>query len=190
MRASLAAFTLLICVGCATRSGTGTPPGLDLEPYNGHWVLEEVHRPPSEGFRFSSRKGEGGNPDDETFAVVLIGRAERFTLALTDSVFLVSENEPDPSFAVPMDGDRVRLHDDRASVDLSARLTWSGDTPVIERSLPDGSVVWDRYELAANGTLVITRTARLGAMETRDSLQLVYRRSDTPASSVSSSALR
>ena len=186
MRASLATITLLLCVGCAGRSGIETRPGLDLEPHNGHWVLQETHRPSSGGFKFAARKGTMGDRVSDAFAVVLTGWAERFTLTLNDSVFRVSESEPDPPFAVPVDGDRVRLHDDRVGVGLSVSLTWSGDTPVIERSLPSGGVVLDRYELAADGTLVVTRTGRVGAVESKDSLQLVYRRSDTPTRSFAS----
>ena len=190
MRASLAAINALIAligVGCASRPGIETRLGLaTLESYNGHWVLQETHGPPSGGFRFESRKGKGGQPDPEAFAVVLKASAERFTLELNDLVFRVSESEPGPSFTLPMDGGRVQVRDEGLSIDLSIRLTWSGDTPVIERLLPDRSVVLDRYELAANGTLVVTRTARLGAMESGESVRFVYRRSDTPASSFSS----
>lgn len=182
--AAIKCLMALIAVACSGRSGIETlPDPTTLEPYNGHWVLEEADLPPSGGYRFAARKGETGEPDAEAFSVVLVAQTERFTLALDDSVFRVSGAESSPSFTLPVGGDRVRVHYEALKADVSVRLTWSGSTPVVEQRLPDNSVVFDRYEVTATGTLVVTRTARLGTMETRDSARLVYRRSDTPGNS-------
>ena len=88
-------------------------------------------------------------------------RAERFVLAVNDSVFRVSSAEPAFSFSLPVDGTPVEVLGEDGEVTQSNTLSWREGTPVVRRTIPGAGWVSDRYELTADGALVITRTAGL-----------------------------
>ena len=172
---------VLASAGCAGRPQP-TPAIATLEPYNGEWVLEATDREPVQ-LQFMSRDGYGFTRETVQRIIAIMGiRAERFVLEVNDSIFRVSSDEPGFSLSLPVDGTPIEVQEEDGEVAQSMRLSWSETTPVVRRRLTGTGWASDRYELTADGALVITRTAgvrnvRGSDVEATRPVEFVYVRS-------------
>ena len=150
--------SVLASAGCAGRPQP-IPAIATLEPYNGEWVLEAADREPVQ-LQFASTDGHGITRETmEKIGAILVMRVEHVALEVNDSVFRVSSDEPGFSFSLPVDGTPIEVQEEDGEVAQSMRLSWRECTPVVRRTLPAIGWVSDRYELTADGALVITRAA-------------------------------
>ena len=178
--AGIAGASVLAAAGCASRPGVQPIPET-LEAYNGEWVLETADRAPGR-LQFMSRDGSGFSSKTGQRILAMLGiRAERFVLQVSDSVFRVSSDEPGSSFSLPMDGTPLEVRAEDGEVQTMT-LTWRDGTPVVRRTLPGTGWVSDRFELTADGALVIVRTAAMRNtrgidVEGTQAVQLAYIRS-------------
>ena len=177
-----AVANILACAGCASLPGAQMPDIAILEPYNGERVSEsqdQVQRMT----QFLSPDGSG--IDRVTMSQVssrLVIGAKRFSLAVSDSLFELSSDEPGVSFSLPGDGTPIEVHDEDGRVLETIALTWTEDTPVVRRTLPGIGWVAYRFELAPEGSLVVTHTAGVRnvrgiQVEAEPPVQLVFVRS-------------
>ena len=163
----VAGASVLASARCAGRPQP-IPAIATLEPYNGEWVLEAADRGPGQ-LQFMSRDGYGFTSETVQRIVAIMGiLAERFVLEVSDSIFRVSSDEPVFSFSLPMDGTPIEVQEEDGEVARSMRLSWSETTPVVRRALPGTGWVSDRFELKADGGLVITRRAGVRNVRGRD----------------------
>ena len=156
----IAGASVLAAAGCAGRRGP-TPEIATLEPYNGEWAIaatphtqNRVQFASGDGYGFTSQTGQ-------TIGAVMGMRAERFVLEVSDSIFRVSGDEPNLAFSLPMDGTPVEVHGEDGEAQQSVTLSWDEGTPVVRRTFPGVGWVSERFELTADGVLVITRTAAM-----------------------------
>ncbi len=163
----IAGASVLATVACAGRPQP--TPAIDaLEPYNGEWVLEATDREPVP-LQFMSRDGYGFTRETVQRIIAIMGiRAERFVLEVNDSIFRVSSDEPGFSLSLPVDGTPIEVQEEDGEVAQSMRLSWSETTPVVRRTLTGTGWASDRYELTADGGLVITRRAGVRNVGGRD----------------------
>lgn len=153
----IAGAILLAGGGCAGRPAPA-PDIVTLLPYNGEWVLDAAGREPV-GLQFASRDGYGFNGAAMRKVVAVMAvRAERFRLEVSDSIFRLSGDQPGFSAAIPIDGTPIDVLGEDGEVQQSLTLTWEAGTPVVRRTVPGVGWVTDRFELTADGTLVLTRT--------------------------------
>ena len=150
--------SVLATAACAS-GPQPTPTIATLQPYNGEWVLEAADRGPTR-LQFASTDGHGiASETMEKIGAILVMRVEHVALEVNASVFRVSSDEPAFSFSLPVDGTPVEVLGEDGEVTQSIGLSWSEGTPVVRRTLPGVGWVSDRYELTADGALIITRTA-------------------------------
>ena len=150
--------SVLATAACAS-GPQPTPTIATLQPYNGEWVLEAADRGPTR-LQFASTDGNGiASATSQRVVAIMVTRAEQFVLEVNASVFRVSSDEPAFSFSLPVDGTPVEVLGEDGEVTQSIGLSWSEGTPVVRRTLPGVGWVSDRYELTADGALIITRTA-------------------------------
>ena len=177
----VAGASVLAAAGCAGRPQP-IPAIATLEPYNGEWVLEAADRSPVP-LQFMSRDGYGFSRETVQRIIAIMGiRAERFVLEVNDSIFRVSSDEPGFSLSLPVDGTPIEVQEEESEVARSMRLSWSETTPVVRRTLTGTGWASDRYELTADGALVITRRAgvrnvRGSDVEATRPVEFVYVRS-------------
>ena len=163
----VAGASVLATVACAGRPQP-IPAIATLEPYNGEWVLEATDRSPVP-LQFMSRDGYGFSRETVQRIIAIMGiRAERFVLEVNDSIFRVSSDEPGFSLSLPVDGTPIEVQEEESEVAQSMRLSWSETTPVVRRTLTGTGWASDRYELTADGGLVITRRAGVRNVRGRD----------------------
>ena len=163
----VAGASVLASAGCAGRPQP-IPAIATLEPYNGEWVLEATDRPPVP-LQFMSRDGYGFSRETVQRIIAIMGiRAERFVLEVNDSIFRVSSDEPGFSLSLPVGGTPIEVQEEESEVAQSMRLSWSETTPVVRRTLTGTGWASDRYELTADGGLVITRRAGVRNVRGRD----------------------
>ena len=178
----IAGASVLASAGCAGRPQP-IPAIATLEPYNGEWVLEATDREPVP-LQFMSRDGYGFTRETVQRIIAIMGiRAERFVLEVNDSIFRVSSDEPGFSLSLPVDGTPIEVQEEDGEVAQSMRLSWSETTPVVRRTLTGTGWASDRYELTADGGLVITRRAGVRNVGGRDvqatrPVEFVYVRSN------------
>ena len=150
--------SVLATAACAS-GPQPTPAIATLQPYNGEWVLEAADRGPTR-LQFASTDGHGiASETMEKIGAILVMRVEHVALEVNASVFRVSSDEPAFSFSLPVDGTPVEVLGEDGEVTQSIGLSWSEGTPVVRRTLPGVGWVSDRFELTADGALIITRTA-------------------------------
>lgn len=185
LRPALATVTsagLLAWAGGAGHRGPPVPGIAALQPFNGEWVLEAEGRERLE-VQFASQDGYGFTEETmQKVGALLAIRAERFVLEMSDSILAVSSSEPGFSFSLAMDGTPHEVHDEDGRLLHSTALAWQEDAPVVRRTLPGTGWVSNRFELAEDGTLVITRTAavrnhRGREVEATTPIRFVYARS-------------
>lgn len=153
----IAGASVLATVGCASRGQM--PEVAALAPYNGEWVLEGVQST-GQGVRFVSPEGSGFVRNTGQKVLAIMGmRAERFVLEVSDSHFRVSSEEPDYSFALPIDGTPIEVLTEGGELGQSIALGWDSGIPVVRRTLPGSGWVSERFGLTADGALTIARTA-------------------------------
>ena len=181
LRLALAVASVLATAGCAGHPVV-QPPIATLEPYNGEWVLEVADRSPGP-LQFMSRDGYGFTRETGQEILMIMGiRAERFVLEVTDSIFRVSSDEPGFSFALPVNGTPIEVLSEDGEVVQSMTLTWEQITPVVRRTVPGAGWVSDRFELSADGALVVARTGAMSNVRGRQvqatrPVEFVYARS-------------
>ena len=184
-RPALATVTsagLLAWFGCAGHRGPPVPEIATLQAFNGEWVLE-AEEGESRKVQFASQDGYGFTEETmQKVGALLAIRPERFVLEMSDSILAVSSSEPEFSFSLAMDGTPLEVHDEDGRLLQSTALAWQEDAPVVRRTLPGTGWVSNRFELAADGVLVITRTAavrnyRGREVEATSPIQFVYTRS-------------
>ncbi len=152
--------SVLATAACAS-GPQPTPAIATLQPYNGEWVLEAADRAPTR-LQFASTDGNGiARETMEEIGPILMMRVQHVALEVNDSVFRVTSDEPGFSFSLPVDGTLIEILEEDGEVAQSIGLSWSEGRPVVRRTLPGIGWVSDRYELTADGALVITRTAGL-----------------------------
>ena len=181
--AAVAGAIVMAAAGCAT-GAQPIPPIATLEPYNGEWVLEATERPPA-SMQFLST--DGFLTESMGKLADMMTRSEHMALEVNDSVFRVSSDKPGFSFSLPVDGTPIEVQDEDGEVVQSMTLSWIEGTPVVRRTLPGIGWVSDRYELTADGALVITlsgaaRNARGMDVEGSRPAQFVYVRSNSSRS--------
>jgi len=153
----IAGASVLATAGCASRGQI--PEIAALASYNGEWVLEAV-QPTGQRLQFVSPEGSAFvRGTGQRLAAALGMRAERFVLEVSGSVFRVSSEEPGYSFALPVDGTPIEFLAEGGEAAQSIALGWDNGIPVVRRTLPGFGWVFERFELTADGTLIITRTA-------------------------------
>ena len=153
----IAGASVLATAGCASRGQV--PEIATLAPYNGEWVLE-TFQPSGERVQFVSPEGSGFvRGTGETVLAIMTMRAERFVLEVSNSLFRVSSDEADFSFALPVDGTPIEVLAEDGDVEQSIALRWESDIPVVRRTMPGAGWVSARYELTADGSLTVVRTA-------------------------------
>jgi len=179
----IAGVGVLATAACAGRSGPQpAPPLATLEPYNGEWVLDAANRSTA-GLQFASTDGHGISSETmEKIGGILMMRAEQLALEVNDTVFRLSGDEPAFSLSLPMDGTPVEVQAEDGDGASSMTLSWSEGMPVVRQTLPGIGWVSDRYEVTADGGLVITRRAsvrnvRGAEVEGSRPVELVYVRS-------------
>lgn len=149
--------SVLATAGCASRGQV--PETAALTPYNAEWVLEAV-QPTGQRLQFVSPGGSGFvRGTGQKIAAALGMRAERFVLEVSDSVFRISSDEPDFSCTLPIDGTPIEVLAEHGELEQSIALGWDNGIPVVRRTLPGSGWVSERFELTADGALIITRTA-------------------------------
>lgn len=153
----IAGASVLATAGWASRGGV--PEIATLAPYNGEWVLEAV-QPTGQRLQFVSPEGSGfARETGQKVGAALGIRADRFVLEVSGSVFRVSSDEPDYSFALPIDGTPIEVLVEDGGLEQSIALGWDNGMPVVRRTLPGSGWVSERFGLTADGALIITRTA-------------------------------
>lgn len=156
-------------------------PAIDsLQRFVGEWEYRETRRPSGEGIQFEFVEGSGMPPPEVVAAVSREARAyaSRMTLGVGDSLLAFSGDGW--SLSLPLDGGERVVVRDSAGVEFSVSVTWSGDTFVVQRSFGEQGAVFDAYEITDDDLLILTRTARLGRQEGKNSVQFVYLRSAQP----------
>lgn len=153
----VAGASTLVAAGCASRGRI--PEIATLAPYNGEWVLEAVQST-GQRLQFVSPEGSGFvRGTGQRLAAALATRAERFVLEVSDSAFRVSSDQPGFSFTVPIDGTAIEVVAEDGGLAQSLALGWDNGVPVVRRTLSGSGWVSERFELTADGALIITRTA-------------------------------
>ncbi len=148
---------VLAAAGCASRGQV--PEIAALAPYNGEWVLEAVQRT-AQRIQFVSPEGSGfARGTGQSVVALMAARAESFVLEVSDAFFRISSDEPDFSFALPIDGTPIEVLANDGKVEQSIALRWQNGIPVVRRTLPGSGWVSSRFELTGDGALVIARTA-------------------------------
>lgn len=180
-RAAVAAVTVMALAGCSS-SYVGTESG--LEQYSGDWVFDtlRVASPEGRAFEFVGVSGDIDPAAIEAVAKQASILPERITVQVGDSSFRVSGSSPGSDFTLPLDGSPGRVSDQEAGEQPGIRLVWRGRAPVVERSFSENSQILDRYEVTAEGSLVITRTVRLAGTAGKNPVEIVYRRNGEPSS--------
>ncbi|MDE2796335.1 MAG: carboxypeptidase-like regulatory domain-containing protein [Gemmatimonadota bacterium] len=145
--------------------------------FAGDWEYQETRMPSGEGIQFQFADGRGIPPPELITAVTLEARkyARRLKVGVGDSLLAFSGDGW--ALDLPLDGSERSVVQDSTGVQFSVGVTWSGDTLVVLRSFGDQGAVFDGYAITEDDLLVITRTARLGPQEGRNSVQFVYLRS-------------
>ncbi|MXW17967.1 MAG: hypothetical protein F4139_01145 [Gemmatimonadetes bacterium] len=180
--ATVTSASILARAGCAGHRGPPVPEIATLQPLNGEWVLASDESRVRQ-VQFASQDGYGFTEETMQSVVALLAiRAQRFVLEVSDSVLAVASSEPEFSFSLAMDGTPLEVRDEDGRLLESTALAWEEDAPVVRRTLPGTGWVSNRFELAAEGTLVITRTAavrnyRGREVEATTPIHFVYARS-------------
>ena len=181
---TIAGASVLAAAGCASR-GASVPGIAALQPYSGEWVLQTAEGAAGR-LQFASRDGYGFRRETGQRIVALLGiRAERFLLEVSESTFRVSSDEPRFSFALPINSTPVEAPVADGDVQQSMTLTWEQGAPVVRREIPGAGWVSERFELTADGTLVLKRmaamiNARGGVVDGQGGVEFLYTR-DTGA---------
>ncbi len=144
----------------------------------GDWEYQETRLPSGEGIRFQFIEGRGMPPPEVATAISREGRryASRMTIGVADSV--VTFSGEGWSLGLPLDGGERQVEQDSTGVPFSVSLAWSEDALVVQRLFGEQGGVFDAYRVDDDGLLVVTRTARMGQAEGRNSMQFVYLRSE------------
>lgn len=157
---AIAGTSVLAAAGCASR-GAPVPDIAALQPYNGEWVLQTAEGAAGR-VQFASRDGYGfRRVTSQTIGALLGIRAERFLLEVNALTFQVSSDEPRCSFALPINSTPVEAPAADGDVQQSMTLTWEQGAPVVRREISGAGWVSERFELTADGTLVVTRKAAM-----------------------------
>ncbi len=157
---AIAGASVLAAAGCASR-GAPVPDIAALHPYTGEWVLQTAEGAAGR-LQFASRDGYGfRRVTSQTIGALLGIRAERFLLEVNASTFQVSSDEPRFSFALPINSTPVEAPAVDGDVQQLMTLTWEEGAPVVRREISGAGWVSERFELTADGTLVVTRKAAM-----------------------------
>ena len=176
----LGATILITMTGCASRSGgpgSPVPTQLELEPYNGTWIVERSDSD-APGVRLGVPLQRIGGPSEAAKIELLAALVEYprvLTLEISDSIFALTADSPDQSLTLPMDGSRSQIRSEGGRSRTYGSITWNDGAPTIERQFPENGWISDHFQLTG-GRLVITRTSGFGEWEGRGSLRLVYLR--------------
>ena len=118
-----------------------------------------------------------------TYQKLATYRAPRLTLRLTSSSMHVSPTGLGTPLEVPMDARKTEVDQELGDFPVKAWSGWKDGLPSLTLSVGDDeSWISDTYELAGDGTLVVTRKIGGGfSFLTNRNPRFVYRRPATPA---------
>lgn len=104
-------------------------------------------------------------------------RPPRLTLLFTRSVFHVAPSALGTPIELPMDAEKRAVDHDLGDVGITVWSGWRGDSPTLTISVGDEFRISDTYELAGDGSLVITRETGGGwSFFPEETPRFVYRR--------------
>ena len=104
-------------------------------------------------------------------------RPPRLTLLFTRSVFHVSPSALGTPIELSMDAEKRAVDHDLGEVDITVWSGWRGNSPTLTISVGDEFRISDTYELAGDGSLVVTRETGGGwSFFPEETPRFVYRR--------------
>lgn len=189
----------LLGLACSGNPGAKPPGPSSIAGFTGRWVLDAdaSDQPPQlDGSRAAdprARIGTGGaarlrgvaarrartgaTVNREAIGTVLViagRRPELLVLTVTDSTYSVAL--PESIFTLPIGGDPQEVYRGANQIRVLAKAYWSGGALNLERSVRDGGSITDRYEVDADGALIVTRRVSLSIGSNTETYRFVFRR--------------
>lgn len=125
----------------------------------------------------SSGDDESDSLPSSIYIKLAASRPLRLTLLFTKSVFHVSHSALGAPIELPMNAEKRAVDHDLGDVDITVWSGWQGDSPTLTISVGDEFRISDTYELAGDGTLVVTRETGGGwSFFPEETPRFVYRR--------------